>query len=95
MKNRTTLELANGPVIYVRHHTSDIIPGPYEGTFILEKVGPGVWEAKVVESAMTLKQRRGFYREVMARDDISVVKWVRHIGGKIIHRETIFRSIQK
>jgi len=90
--NRTTLELSEGRVLYVRHHTSDEIPGPYEDPFALEELSAGVWEAKIAIESMSLRQRRDFSKAVMERDDISKIVWTRHIDGKIIHRETIFRK---
>ena len=90
--NRTTMELAEGRVLYVRHHTTDIIPGPYEKPFDLEEVSPGVWEAKIAEESMTIRQRRDFGNAVRARGDIAKIIWTRHIDGKVFHKETIFKK---
>lgn len=90
MNNRVTLELADGPVLYVRCHKTDEIPGEYENAFALECVSPGVWEAKIAMESMTLAQRRDFKRAVLDRGDIKKIVWARYVDGTVLHKETVF-----
>ena len=88
--NRVTLELAAGPVLYVRCHKTDEIPGEYEKAFDLEEISPGIWEAKIAMESMTMKQRRDFQHAVKAHGGIKKIIWTRYIEGQIVHRETVF-----